>query len=368
MRLHVIAKASQDTSHSFTISDSSTFYKLAPELRRSAIYVAAACLLIPITRWFTRELVPPANGYGDWVAMGFILAVIVLGAMVVFQWRIRVDAEGIARRRLFQWTLYSWSEFASGCVKASDGFGSFAFPERKPWDRKLSIGLIGSENAEHVAAIIRRHWIPPALDLPTRLAIRYGFRGHAQFGPEALTIRTKGEPKRYLWSHVKELRINRFSRDDFDFTSLELELPDQTLKLHVSRDQTHPIPSWQGEKGCATPGADLLVGVLQKYVAGNRIVVVARREPPQSRREWECRSKHIEGGRKDLRLLGWILIGFWLLGAMAPFMEWERGLLAVLSMELLWAVMWGLFWLVYLCIARDLREQVAEHEARKPAA
>src|ERR1700678_3650785 len=77
------------------------------EIRRSAVYVLVGVVLIPLIRWWLRDFLP-YRGVADLV-FGVVLVVLVaVGAIGVLRWRLKVDDQGIWRRRLIGWDLWPW--------------------------------------------------------------------------------------------------------------------------------------------------------------------------------------------------------------------------------------------------------------------
>ena len=285
-------------------------FALMPGIRRSAIYVLVGLALILVVRWWLREI-RPLRGVGEVVFGAVTIGVIATGVAAVLRWRLRVDDRGISRRRLLGWDLWPWEAFEEGrVVEGEDASNSYICREKPLWARKLSLGLLEEEVQENLVRIIQRFIArPPASPLPADLHIRFAFRKEALIAREGLLIRNRGEETRYAWREVQVLRIRRRYRTRNDFSSLEMVLPDQTVKLQVSHPNGQAARSWTGVRGSTLPTPTVVAGVLERYVPSDRVQVTALREPPKTLVEWQDRRALLERHGRDLRSLRWIIVG-----------------------------------------------------------
>lgn len=347
-------------------------FSIAPELRRSALYAGFGAFLVPLVAWLIRDLRPSVGGSRELINTSIFLIAGAALNVAAHRWRLRVDGRGIWRRRLFGWTLFDWASFARGNVTATDGGGTFLFPDRRWPNRRLSIGPVAEEERDQLRAIIARHWqrpSAPSADIPKRLAIRHGFRRRARFDPEALTFEARGEATRYLWRQVKELRIHRRSREDFDFTTLELEFPDRTLKLRVSHEHMQPIPSWRGEPGEPQPGPELVEAAIRRHVPADRVVIVSSRGEPESLREWQILRDGLARKEREAKHFRWFIIGGYVVCLAALLsLDDAKSWRGMLPMHAFLLVTWLILVLVQALIERSIRRMVADLDSRRPGA
>jgi hypothetical protein len=339
---------------------------LAPEFRRCAVYVMFGLVLVSsVARW-VNDLRPPENRPDLRFGL-LVVAILAVWVVSVFRWRLRVDGRGISRRRLFAWHLYSWDEFASGRVRDGIDASTYEFPDRYPWDRKLSIGLIAEDERSAIREMIRGVWVcPPEPEVPAELSISFYFRKTARFGREGLTIGHRGKEVSYAWGDVRAVRIRRVERDRRDFSSLELELPDQVVTLRVINQHGRANRSWSGFRGEPNPEPAAITAVIQQYVPDDRILVTSLSEPPLSVSEWEDRLTLLEKKAKELVVLKRI---FWGLGAtLLIFCLWDtsRGWTNAAGLTVVCGVQFGLLWAVLRYFEKDYRETVEELESQMP--
>jgi hypothetical protein len=197
-------------------------FKMRAEFRRSAVYLLIGMALIVAVCCVIVYFFPAGS---QRPAIPFVLPG--LAPIAVFGWRLRVDASGIARRRLFRWDLWPWEAFERGKVLDSEGEStSYLLPDKPFWARKLTLDLLEDSDCEQVASMIDRIRVRPDLDLPAELTLRYGHRKEALIAPGGLLLRDRGEETRYSWNDVQTLRIRRRDNRRRDFESLDLVLPD----------------------------------------------------------------------------------------------------------------------------------------------
>jgi hypothetical protein len=91
-------------------------YRMAPELRRSAIYAMVGFALLAVVGYVIHGVVLERDLIGVVVGNGIFIAVS-LARIVPLRWALRVDGSGIARRWLFRWDQWSWDDFASGRIE-----------------------------------------------------------------------------------------------------------------------------------------------------------------------------------------------------------------------------------------------------------
>ncbi|MCH7687153.1 MAG: hypothetical protein IH899_10810, partial [Planctomycetes bacterium] len=156
------------------------------EFRVAAVYrylflaYALIVLMIALQAWYL--LLDPDQsadvGRKDWLIPAFfssLAVVLIFLSIVAFRWRLRVDSEGIHRRRLRRWDLWPWTAFQSGQVYMASSFPlSYWFPT-KPWGRRgLVLEQLSREAADCVRETIEHFWRPPpSPDVPNELKIVY---------------------------------------------------------------------------------------------------------------------------------------------------------------------------------------------------
>ncbi len=340
-------------------------FAMKAEYRRSAVYVLAAMLLIPLIGWWLRDLMPARDPKPSWVLLG-LWSVMALGPLGVLRWRMRVDEFGISRRWFVRWDLWSWQAFEEGRVlDVEDSSSTFLLPEKGPWARKLTIGLIEEPECEQVLAMIDRVRTRSDLTLPQDLRLRCGLRQHVFIEPGSFLVRYRGEETRYAWNDVKILRIRRRDRRRRDFNTLDLVLPDRIIRFTVRHQQGQTIRSWSGFDGAATPSAEVLAAMLERCIASDRVQVTALDQAPLTIAEWEDQRLTLARQGYELKLflrviaaVGAVLSAWILVELYRDFSSGIRLLIMSHVLVLIWAVAYA--------FERNHRRAVAELDSHVP--
>jgi hypothetical protein len=341
--------------------------RMRPEFRRSAIYVLAAMALIPTIRWLARDWLPAREPDGQAILLG-IWSLMALGPIGVLRWRLRIDGRGIARRRLLGWDLWPWDAFEqSRVLDGEDDGAAYLLPEKPRWSRKLSLDLLDPDDHRLVADILGRIRVrPPAPAAPGEVHVRYGFGREAFIGPRELILVGSGEARSYAWDAVRLLRIRRRDHDRLDFSSLEIELPDQTVAFRITHQHGQAIRSWSTPRGSDPTGPEVLAEALARYVPTDRVLISALSGPPRTRAEWLARRAQFEKRAREFVVLRRIFLGagallVHVILAYAGAGWWPTSVYLVLI-----AVQWSLFWAILLHAERLEQRSRAELESCIP--
>jgi hypothetical protein len=179
--------------------------------RRCLLYLAIGgwlCLLL-------AALVP--RGPVD--PVGALLSVLIAGVLPGIAWLIattylvRIDEQGIARRRLGFWTLWPWEDFQQGRVRLHEKDGWLINTGRPLWDRWwLSLSFFEPNEMKFIEELVRRQCPatpvsePAQLDVSEVELIQLFFR-HLVITHDGCLFKRSG--KLILWSEVSSVRIER---------------------------------------------------------------------------------------------------------------------------------------------------------------
>src|SRR5262249_42270948 len=151
--------------------------RLAPEYRRSAIYVVVGyVLLVALIVWKRWANV----NNGPWVNTVIGLAVFGTATLfllaVVFRYRIRIDEHGVWRRRFVRWDLWPWEVFEQGLVRHGKLGDQLTYPARGWYWRPIPASLLGEANRALYESIVARYRVPPPPpDVPDSLTLKLPF-------------------------------------------------------------------------------------------------------------------------------------------------------------------------------------------------
>jgi hypothetical protein len=243
-----------------------------------------------------QNLIPPQRRPQDLVVPFCFFSAFALGLLtVVYQWRLRIDAEGIARRRLGYWDYWKWEEFETGQVQR--GGNCFVAPSHPFWRRQLSLEFLADQNRKFVLEICK-HYFQPALEvLPPRLELRYKFRAQCLFDEEGVSIREGRFNLVAPWAEVTEIRL--VSRDHWspEVRKIEIVLPNRLIVLEHARVigfVTSHVPSKVHEL------PPIVEQFLRTYVPPSLLRRFALSGPPESIQEYEYRLLHLKKRRRGI--------------------------------------------------------------------
>lgn len=221
------------------------YYRMLPELRRSAVYVMVSVPLLAIV-FMCVEHAAPQKGPIDHAITYAIFTLITLAMAFPLRWALRLDDRSIARRRLFRWDVWDWEDFATGRIQKRYPFTLYD-PDR-PWGRRsLRFGYIPKAEFEYVLGRVNAHYrLPPPPEVRDSMQIKWGFRRSARFDSNGIHLLVRGRRYEYLWSEIKRVRITRPEPKRRDFACLRVVLPGQEISLKLISHQGGVSPSWRG--------------------------------------------------------------------------------------------------------------------------
>lgn len=287
-------------------------FKLAPELRRSAFYLAVMLAAIPLLVLGVPSLMglpeeaPPGRSIGTLL----LLAGAVLLCLWVHHWRLRVDNEGIHRRILFRWKSWPWDDFAEGRVLRERGSTTFTFLDGKGG---FTLGHISQANAAQVERLVNRVWSPPPQpEAPSqlRVGVLRGFQSRRQVNLSSTGLETdwSGRMRAYRWEEVAGISLELEDHFQQGFDRLRISLPDTEVELRVITQQGNRRPNWRGAE------AREIVAFLMNHVPEEKFRIAALQGPAHSLADFDARSAWIEKAlrrsRKNVAVGMVILLGY----------------------------------------------------------
>jgi hypothetical protein len=322
-------------------------YRIAAELRRCCWYlIVGMAVLAGVAYWVEPAVLkrPPIN-----VAAGIVsYCLLATAAALPLRWRLRINEEGMSRRLVFRWDLWSWADIGSGRIAKQHPY-TLVDPARTRWLRKLRLGYLASGDRREVLDIINEHYqLPPPPDVPESLTIKYAFRRRATFDRNGIHLLISGVPHEYLWRDIRQIHIRRMDAKRRDFRELLIVLPDHEIELKLVTHQGGTTPTWRG----AT--SEVMNEMLIHNVASDRIDTTIVGEPIMNREHIE---RSLQAAQKTLRdfIICMSICGLALI-ALLIWTAIDDGILPALAMAALFAVFPGSVVIVFY---RRLRQQVA---------
>ena len=327
---------------------SSSEYRIAPELQRCCWYtIFGACVLAPIFVWVAHFA---QNRGTAGIIVGCVLFAILAAAMFIpLRWRLRVDSQGISRRRLEHWDSWPWSALASGRMVKLHPY-TLHDPERPWWCRTLRFEYMADGDIQEVIAMINTHYkLPPPPNISSSLTIKYGFRRWAAFDSNGIRLTVGNWPQDYSWRDLRDVHITRMDPLRRDFKRLVVTLPDQEIELKLFTHQGGTSPTWKG----AT--AEELNEIFFRFAPADRITVSIAGQQLEKRQHIE---RALAEAEKLARQLLFIIIVFlaFSLGVLI-WMAIDHGVVAASAMGAMFVLFPGvLMWFQF----RLQRKRVSE--------
>ena len=279
--------------------------------RRCLIYLAIGgwlCLLLAAL--VPRRPVDP---------IGASLSVLIAGVLPGIAWLIattylvRIDEQGISRRRLGFWTLWPWEDFQQGRVRLKEKDGWLTNTSRPLWDRWwLSLPFLERCEVEFIEELVRQQCpVNSAASEPALLhvsevevseveLIQLFFR-HLVINRDGCLWKRSG--KLILWSEVSNVRIERRRMKSQDGYYLTLVANGQrfTGPVHWFRRADAWIATVQDED-------EIWLAQLQQLVPPEKFTYVRSHGELRSTEEGEYRLKLLAD---QLRAMGWFEVIGW---------------------------------------------------------
>lgn len=268
-------------------------FQLDAQYRRCGLYVAVAFLAMGFLALWVERILPGRPGGAKWILWGTALA-----GLLPLRWRMRIDSQGVWRRRIGRWRLWSWDDFASGRIRYGVSDRRLVDPALPWWRRELSLETLSPMNSDLVWKWISLAWVrPEPVAVPATLEFGTGelLRRPVRMNAEGLEIGAGRRQQRFSWNQVIRLEIKRWRHEREDFYELLLQLPDR--KIHLRRQRQYGIESrnWKG----AEP--EVIAQFLQSRVPPDRRCIVAKFGAPQSPEERVVRIAQAEKTIRELR-------------------------------------------------------------------
>lgn len=204
-------------------------YRISPEYRRSCLYAVAGFWIFCFAYFFLNR------SYPEYVKCDFSLAVVTvllsIAAVIPQRWQLRIDPEGISRRRVFRRDHWPWADFSSGRIQKAPFFRLVA-PHHAFGFRKLRLDLLSEEDSLELMDTINRYYqLPAAPDVPEVLELKLGFKDKYILNPQGIELIVGNITTSFEWADMISMRITRWEPRQRDFFRLEMEFPERMVYL-----------------------------------------------------------------------------------------------------------------------------------------
>lgn len=280
-------------------------YRIRAEYRRCGIYVWVGSILCLLLAIVIAPIVQQGQGQRRSPAeMISIMALAVLAAtlfcIAIWQWRLRIDHEGIARWWLWRWYLWPWEAFRSGSIREGNPERCYVWPEASITWRTLTLDMIEDSDARQIDSLVKTFCAEsPEIELPDDISFRL-FLTKVRLLPDGLEICRGRTERRYFWKDINRVVITRWQHSRRGFTRLRIEIGDRPIELCFNKGS----PTWQGAP------AEVIGRWFTTHAPADRVLNVALKESPRSEVEARYRLAATEKRHRDVRMVSRGLFAF----------------------------------------------------------
>lgn len=273
-------------------------FRLAAENRRCGWYVFLGTLItIGVVASLRHQGLVPAQGGWESFAVGSMAAVVPALALLIFvyQWRIRVDETGIARRQFWDWDLWAWDDFSAGKFKRSGM--SFVSTSRPWWQKRLTFEFLTEQDQEFLVDACK-FFFEPAKDEPEgapdgAITVRFALRSTIAIREDGISGKAGRRTFEHSWANVKQVRLIYYDHWSSELRRIEFELPDRTLLVAGISSFTNELQERQrNQDPKVVPPA--VERTLRTLVPSEKLVRHGLRGPPLTLGECEHRIRKLQ--------------------------------------------------------------------------
>lgn len=278
------------------LSTPSREFRMRAEYRRCAWYVLVGVILsIGLAALLKHQGLVPRQGSWISFAIGsifFLLPAIWL-LIAVHRWRLRVDENGIARRRLWKWDLWSWEEFESGEIRRR--LYTFESTRRPLWRRSLSFDLLNTDDRRFVLGVCNHFYRPPIepdSPLGQTVSLKYQIFWTVTFSETGVAgINSKGKYD-LSWSDIQIVRLIYFAHEISELHKIELATPGRNIIIFGAIR----ITTAEGTRGVPEPKVipRHVEQFLLRHVPRDKLLKCAISGPPTSLAEYHYRTDQLQ--------------------------------------------------------------------------
>ncbi|MBL9141781.1 MAG: hypothetical protein JNK53_07940 [Phycisphaerae bacterium] len=163
-------------------------------------------------------------------------------------WQLRIESDGLSRRRVFRRDDWSWDDVGSGRLEKPKGFGLID-PARPWWRRRLSLDCLDpADRCAVLSSINARYRLPPPPNLPLCVELRVNDRMRLNLDALGVSLRKRWNKGSSFaaWSEVQRIEFLRADAPRRNFIWLEMQLPGETIRLGEPSNWDRRPLRWTG--------------------------------------------------------------------------------------------------------------------------
>jgi hypothetical protein len=212
-----------------------------PRTFRARSEFVRCCIYLMVGGWISIGLAY-ALRQQPWVPSGVAIGISILCLtplllfLYVSTYRIVLDERGIARRRLFWWTLWPWEDLAAGHIRRSDTGYTLIHRQRPWWDRWLVPDLLPSDEIRFLSEVVAE--TSPSQAPLTKPVHEMRLKWHVF--PQPLLINQAGcqlaSQEWLLWENIAEFRLQDSLNEGRTHRRLCITMADGTCHSKLLRE------------------------------------------------------------------------------------------------------------------------------------
>jgi hypothetical protein len=212
-----------------------------PRTFRARPEFVRCCVYLMVGGWISIGLAFAVRQQ-PWVLSGVAIGISILClaplllVLYVSTYRIVLDERGIARRRLFWWTLWPWEDLAAGHIRRSDTGYTLIHRQRPWWDRWLVPDLLPSDEIRFLLEVVAETSLSQAAQ--TKPVHEMRLKWHVF--PQPLLINQAGcqlaSEEWLLWENIVEFRLQDSRNEGKTLRRLCITMRDGTCHSKLLRE------------------------------------------------------------------------------------------------------------------------------------
>lgn len=282
--------------------------RIGSEYRRCCWYLLSGGIAVAA---FIATLSRLGIGRGDG-SQWFVGALLLLGPTLLLftaeSWRMRIDTEGIARRRWWMWSTWGWDAFLAGDVHRELGSGRYTYPARPLWDRHLILDFLSERDRETVDRLCRVAIGEPQIashGLPTRI-VANGWPRRLLIVSEGISLpEFFGSDKVVPWDEVPLVRFHWQRHKSRLHCQVELQTKGAPpLKTNLSRIRAIDE---DGVTKSPVNEIELVERFAAQFLSTDRLISFQTFDPPRNSREAAHQVSYFKSQLRFSRVLLFLL-------------------------------------------------------------
>ncbi len=231
-------------------------YRMSAANRRCAIYMIIASALAVPCLYLTIHL---KGGRFVEIIPAFVVCPLLIPLLTYpLFWKLRVDENGLSRRRFWFWDHWSWDDFATGAIEKRESFQLYD-PKRRLGFRCLDLGCLDRDDRREVIQAINRYYRPVAVDVREELVLTTVYRKSKKvvLNQRGMIVCSGQQDQFHSWDDISLVQFVRYDEVRNDFRNLLIRFSKGEVEL-VPENQIY-LPIWRRFRGATAEEVSLFI-------------------------------------------------------------------------------------------------------------